>query len=68
MPRRNVWVRLNDMLSALDDGAAIVSGLSFDEYQKSVVVRRAVERCVEILSEASRHLPQEMKDERPNVF
>ncbi len=68
MPRRKIWVRLNDMLAALDDGAAIVSGLSFDDYQRSVVVRRAVERCVEIVSEASRHLPQEMKDKNPNFF
>lgn len=29
-------------------------------------LRRAVERCIEIVSEASRHIPDDLKDRFPN--
>ena len=39
----------------------------FDDYQRDNMLRLAVERCVEIISEASRHLPSEMKSKHPEV-
>jgi uncharacterized protein with HEPN domain len=68
MVKRSVRVRLSDMLSAIDDGIEITSGLSFDDYMTRSIVRRALERCVEIVSEASRHIPPELKDQHPNAY
>lgn len=68
MIKRPVRVRLNDILGALDEGMEIVDGLAFDDYQQQVVVRRAIERCVEIVSEASKHLPQGIKDAHPDAY
>ena len=67
MIKRSVAIRLRDMLGAVDEGLEIVSGLNFEDYQRTVVVRRAIERCVEIVSEASRHLPDAMKDRYPGA-
>ncbi len=68
MIRRAVGVRLNDMLVALEEGIEIIGGVSFEQYQRRAIVRRAVERCVEVVSEASRHLPQHLKDKHPQAY
>lgn len=68
MVKRSVRVRLTDMLGALDEGIEIARGLSFDDYRGRPIVRRAIERCAEIISEASRHVPSELKDEHPNAY
>jgi uncharacterized protein with HEPN domain len=67
MIKRSVTIRLRDMLGAVDEGLEIVSGMTFEDYQRTVVVRRAIERCVEIVSEASRHVPDTKKDRYPGA-
>ena len=42
--------------------------MSFAEYQSNFGVGKAVERCVEIVSEASRHIPDDLKDQYPNAY
>ena len=67
MVKRSVRIRLADMLDAVDGAVAIVDGLSFADYRREFAIRKAIERCVEIISEASRYLPQEMKDRHPDA-
>lgn len=67
MIKRSVLIRLRDTLGAVDEAIEIVSGASFDDYQRSVIMRRAIERCVEIVSEGSRHVPDAMKDMHPDA-
>jgi len=45
----------------------LVTDLSFDEYLADTVKRLAVERCLEIVSEASRHVPEELKVQAPAI-
>jgi uncharacterized protein with HEPN domain len=40
----------------------MLKGVSLDAYLKDTVRRLAVERCIEIVSEASRHIPSELKE------
>ncbi len=49
------------MLDAIAGIEATVVEATFVEYRGSWTMRRAVERGIEIISEASRHLPAEMK-------
>jgi uncharacterized protein with HEPN domain len=42
------------MLENIDAVAEMVDGLDLADYRKNLMLRRAVERCVEIVSEASR--------------
>ena len=67
MIKRSVVVRLRDILSVVDETIEFVEGMTFDGYQHKVVVRRAVERCVEIVSEASRHIPEDLKAQHPGM-
>ena len=50
--------RLNDILAAIHEIEAFTAGKTFDHYMAEPVLRRAVERDVEILSEASRTSPK----------
>lgn len=38
------------------------------DYEQSWQRRRAVERGIEIISEASRHIPEELKDRYPHIY
>jgi uncharacterized protein with HEPN domain len=59
--------RLEDSLDAIKDVQEFVAGRSFDDYVGDTMLRLATERCVEIISEASRHIPPDMKARHPEV-
>lgn len=42
-------------------------GMAFEDYQKDARTRYAVERCVEIISEAARRMPQEVQEKHPAI-
>jgi uncharacterized protein with HEPN domain len=67
MPFDDLPSRLEDILDAIKDIQAFVTGRSFDDYVSDTMFRLAIERCVEIISEASRHVPPDMKAQHPQV-
>lgn len=66
MPRRTGPV-LDEITAAIDGISAAIGGCSFSEFCGSWVVRHAVQRGIEIISEASRHIPEAMKATHPEV-
>jgi len=44
-----------------------IGGLAYEEFRDNDLVFYAVTRCLEIISEASRRLPREMKERHPHV-
>lgn len=60
-------MRLEDILGAAKLSRALVADLSFDAYLADTVKRLAVERCLEIVSEASRYMPEELKAQEPEI-
>lgn len=67
MPERSPRQRLQDILDAVTAVKQFVSGKTFENYLAEQMFRQAVERNIEIISEASRHLLDELKAEHPNV-
>jgi uncharacterized protein with HEPN domain len=61
MPFEDLPSRLEDILDAITDVTQFIAGRSFDEYQRDKLLRLAIERCIEIISKASRHIPPDMK-------
>ncbi|WP_247517333.1 DUF86 domain-containing protein [Bradyrhizobium sp. 190] len=55
------------MLEAIRGIEKAIKGKSFRDYQRSWVLRSAVERGVEVISEASRHLEQKLKTPHKEV-
>jgi uncharacterized protein with HEPN domain len=67
MPRAPVADRLRHILDAIARIETLTVGKSFEEYAADWVTRDAVERNLEWVSEASRHLPSDLKSEHRGV-
>lgn len=66
MTNRAYW-RLTDMKGAISQIRKLLNGKSVDSVVTDVATRAAFERFLEILSEASRHVPQAWKDEHTDI-
>ncbi len=62
-----VHASLVDMESAIDGIEAAIAGLDLASFRSSWVIRHAVQRGLEIISEASRRLPDELLAEHPAI-
>ncbi len=58
---------VKDILKMIDLVDASIKGKSFVDFQKDQVFRLGMERAVEIISEASRHIPDHFKAMRAEV-
>lgn len=67
MARRRVAPVLSEMRDALDGIQQAAAGKSFEDFQREWLLRHGVQRGIEILSEASRHLPDEMLATQPDI-
>jgi uncharacterized protein with HEPN domain len=65
---RSQLVRLSDILENIDAVAEAIEGVEFGFYRNDIMLRRAVERCIEIISEASRHIPISLKMQYPDQY
>lgn len=61
MPARSLAPRLANILEAIERGRGIAGNMSFDAFEANWEKRWLVERGVEIISEASRRLTDELK-------
>ncbi|MBV9429948.1 MAG: DUF86 domain-containing protein [Bradyrhizobiaceae bacterium] len=65
--QRSVLLRLNDILRAIDGASDTIAGIDFETFRSVYQMGRTVERCIEIVSEATRHLPDEIKSRYPDI-
>jgi uncharacterized protein with HEPN domain len=59
--------RLKDVVEAIDQIENLLRGKSHEALAEDRVTKAAFERFLEILSEASRHIPDDMKSLRPDI-
>jgi uncharacterized protein with HEPN domain len=59
--------RLHDILWQVEGLRRALAGNSFEDFQGNWVLRLASERALEIISEASRHIPEPLKQTTPKV-
>lgn len=59
--------RLRHMLDAILSIERLTAGKTFQDYKADSDLGAAVERYLERLSEASRHVPDELKARHPNI-
>ena len=67
MQARSFLLRIHDMLEAIRGIEQAIRGKSYRDYQRSWLLRSAIERGIEVISEASRHLGRELKAEHKDV-
>jgi uncharacterized protein with HEPN domain len=65
--QRSIRSRLNDILRAVDGSAETIGDADFETFRTAFHIPRAVERCIEIVSEATRHIPEDIKARYPHI-
>lgn len=58
---------VEDMIEAIEQAQSFVAGLTFPQYEGDAKTQRAVERCIEVISEASRRVPARIKQQHPEI-
>jgi len=58
---------LHEILTAIEGIERATNGKNFDEFQRDWLLRHGVQRGIEIISEAVRHLPAELLAMHPTV-
>jgi len=65
--KRDPLLRLHDMLESIDAIEDMMGGRDYAAFRADLRTSRAVERCLEIISEASRRVPDEAKAAHPAI-
>jgi uncharacterized protein with HEPN domain len=66
MSSRAIW-RLKDVKQSISDVRSLLAGKSLQELRNDRPMKAAFERFLEILSEASRHIPDDWKSDFPQI-
>jgi uncharacterized protein with HEPN domain len=64
---RAVAHAVHDILQAIERVEQITRGKSFDDFAANWQLQWLVQRAIEIISEASRAIPDELANERPEI-
>ncbi|MBX9590726.1 MAG: DUF86 domain-containing protein [Hyphomonadaceae bacterium] len=67
MAGRSVRPRLQDILDHIAIVNGAIAGRDLASFASDPVLRLAIERAIEIISEAVRHIPQEQCDKHPDM-
>lgn len=60
-------VIVEDMIDHIEQARSFVADMTFEQFRDDRKTQRAVERCLEVISEASRHLPDTVKGRYPQI-
>jgi uncharacterized protein with HEPN domain len=66
-PIRVARLRIYDMLDNVEHARSATRDLGFEEFLEQRVMQLATERAIGIISEASRQIPDELKEEEPGI-
>jgi uncharacterized protein with HEPN domain len=66
-PSRSPAAALQDMLENIRLARSFIVGFSFTDFQADRRTSYAIVRCLEIISEASRRLPADLKARHPDI-
>lgn len=67
MPSKSPATALRDILHHVDLASHFAAGLDYERFRHDMRTVYAVTRCLEIISEASRRLPEAMKSRHPSI-
>lgn len=67
MPPRSVVPVILEIQTELDFIARHTKALTLETYRQDMLVQRAVERSLEVMSEAIRHLPESLIERHPGI-
>ena len=67
MPSEKAWLALSDIRNNIRLALRFTAGIAEAEFLADIRTAYAVTRCLEIISEAVRRLPQDIRDQHPGL-
>lgn len=67
MTSRDIQDYLQDILNTIAIAEQFVAGMNFDEFQTDQKTIFAVTRAIEVIGEATKHIPQSLRDQYPGI-
>lgn len=67
MPDRDWRVLVEDMLAHADRAQLHIVGLVYEIFEGDLFLQDGVLRCLEVLGEAARHVPDEVRNRAPEI-
>src|SRR4051812_44750615 len=67
MPTRSIRIRLNDVREEIAGIRALTKNATADSFAADWGMKRAVQHALLIISEATRHIPDDLKKVRPEI-
>ncbi len=65
--KRDASIYLKDIQENMERAEKFVEGMSYEEFVEDERTNFAVIRCIEIMGEAAKHVPEEVKNKYPEV-
>ena len=65
--KRNIVIYVRDILQNMQDAEDFVQGLSYDQFKVDKKTFNAVLRAVEVVGEATKHIPADIREKYPAV-
>ena len=64
---RKIGPILHEIITAIDGIQVAVADKTLEDFKMEWLLRHGAQRAIEIISEASRHLPDQLKDLHPHI-
>jgi uncharacterized protein with HEPN domain len=64
---RDVTIYLSDMITSMDDAGSFIGEMSFEEFSSDKKTINAVIRSIEIIGEAAKKIPEEIRGLQPEI-
>ena len=64
---RNIVLYVKDILDSMENAEKFVEGMTCEEFNEDIKTSYAVTRCIEIIGEASKNIPESMRSKYPDI-
>jgi uncharacterized protein with HEPN domain len=65
--KRNILIYLKDIIENIERAENFIKNMSYDEFVQDEKTHYAVIRCIEIIGEATKHIPNSIRNKYPEI-